>query len=249
MKKTGFVSLMLAVALSFTACGGAEKAQTTAENQTAESTVQRNASTEESMEAEETAAAKGKKRIEPLQENHDVISEELSGGAYSVALDVKSFQRSAEGNTIRVERFSFDRFEPEEIEAMESGDVIHIAGKDIAVREVSFKNGAENAFKGADINGGVENGGVSLMKEGGYYRTQSTDDHPIYYSLGSAVLPIAADAVLMDFSDLSQPEGISYTTDQLEEVFGRQDMNWGPESVSIVIQSGKIIQIFCTYTP
>ncbi len=246
MKKTGYVCLMLAAALSFTACGGTEKTQTTAENRTTEATAQSEASTEEHTEL---MPAEGKKRIDPLQEDQAVISEQLSDGAYIAALDAKSFQKGAEGSTIGVELFSFDRFAPEAIEAMEEGDVICVAGNDIAIKEFSLKNEAENAFKGADINGGVENGGVSLMKDGDYYRTQSTDDHPLYYSLGSVVLPIDAGAVLMDFSDLSQPSGITYTADQLEEVFGKEDMSWGAEAVSIVVKSGKIVQIFRTYTP
>ena len=91
---------------------------------------------------------------------------------------------------------------------------------------------------------------MSLIQDGDYFRTQSADGTPLYYSTGTEELKLASDVTYMDYSDLNQQNGVTYTTDQIKEAFSKdKDKDWGPQVISIVLKDGEVKQIFRTYAP
>ena len=161
-------------------------------------------------------------------------------------LDATSF----DGKTVKAEFFNFDRYDVAKINALKEGDVIQVAQKNIGIKTIEKKNAETGNFPQVIINGGVENGGVSLIQDGDYFRTQSADGTPLYYSTGTEQLKLASDVTYMDYSDLNQQNGVTYTADQIKDAFAKdKDKDWGPQVISIVLKDGEVKQIFRTYAP
>ena len=154
-------------------------------------------------------------------------------GGFPVQLDADSFN----GKTVKAEFFAFDRYDVAKINALKVGDVLQVANHNVAIN-----------FPEVIINGGVANGGVSLLQDGDYFRTESEDGTPLYYSIGTEELKLASDVVYMDYSDLNQQNGVTYQTDQIKKAFeADKAKGWGPQVISVVIKDGEVKQIFRTF--
>ena len=223
MRKAGLFCVAAIAALSITACGGSKK-ETTAASSAVETSAEASA-------ADETTAAGG-----------SVIAPE----AVKADLDATSF----DGKTVKAEFFNFDRYDVAKINALKEGDVIQVAQKNIGIKTIEKKNAETGNFPQVIINGGVENGGASLIQDGDYFRSQSADGTPLYYSTGTEELKLASDVTYMDYSDLNQQNGVTYTVDQIKDAFAKdKDKDWGPQVISIVLKDGEVKQIFRTYAP
>ena len=262
----GCAVAVLAAAAAITACGGSSKKETTAAEATAqETTAEETTESEtkkekETTEAETETNASGGVVVKPLQDDN-AVSSNMPDGAYYVQLDPESLKKDGDHYTVSAEFFSFDRYDPAEVNELKEGDSIKVLGENVDIKSIerSSRDADGNAtstekgelsFDYVEINGGIENNGVNLLLDGEYYRTQSLDDYPLYYSLGEAVIPLSKDVQYMDFSDLQSKSGQVYTSDQLEEVFkNEKDKIWGPQAISIVIKNGEVTKIFRTYTP
>ena len=231
MRKAGVFCVAAIAALSITACGGGKK------ETAASSAVETSA---EAAAADATTAAGGSV-IAP-----EAAKADHTNGGFPVRLDATSF----DGKTVKAEFFNFDRYDVAKINALKEGDVIRVAQKDVGIKTIEKKNAETGNFPQVIINGGVENGGVSLIQDGDYFRTQSADGTPLYYSTGTEELKLASDVTYMDYSDLNQQNGVTYTTDQIKEAFSKdKDKDWGPQVISIVLKDGEVKQIFRTYAP
>lgn len=229
--KLGCAVAVLAAAAAITACGGSSQettaAETTTQETTAEETTAEETTEEETTEAETETNANGGIVVKPLQDDN-AVSSNMPDGAYYVQLDPESLKKDGDHYTVSAEFFSFDRYDPDDINALKEGDSIQVLGENVDVESID-RSSDQNAdgeeesteqgalsFNYVEINGGIENNGVNLLLDGEYYRTQSLDDYPMYYSLGTAVIPLSADVQYLDFSDLQSKSGQVYTADQLE---------------------------------
>lgn len=232
MRRAGLFCVAAIAALSITACGGNKK-ETTAASSAVETSVAETA-------ADETPAAGGSV-IAP-----EAVKADHTNGGFPVRLDASSF----DGKNVKAEFFNFDRFDVAKINALKEGDVIQVAQKNVGVKTIERKNAEVGNFPQVIINGGVENGGVSMIQDGDYFRTQSADGTPLYYSTGTEELKVASDVTYMDYSNLDQQNGVTYTADQVKAAFETdKDKDWGPQVISIVLKDGEVKQIFRTYAP
>ena len=232
MRKAGLFCVAAIAALSITACGGSKK-ETTAASSAVETSAEASA-------ADETTAAGGSV-IAP-----EAAKADHTNGGFPVRLDATSF----DGKTVKAEFFNFDRYDVAKINALKEGDVIQVAQKNIGIKTIEKKNAETGNFPQVIINGGVENGGASLIQDGDYFRSQSADGTPLYYSTGTEELKLASDVTYMDYSDLNQQNGVTYTVDQIKDAFAKdKDKAWGPQVISIVLKDGEVKQIFRTYAP
>lgn len=231
MRKAGLFCVAALAALSISACGGA-KQETTPTGSEAESTV-----AESSIEEGTTAAGGSIIAPEAGKTDHQ-------NGGFPVQLDADSFN----GKTVKAEFFTFDRYDVAKLNALKEGDVIQVAQHNVAVKTIEKKNAETGNFPEVIINGGVANGGVSLLQDGDYFRTENKDGTPLYYSIGTEELKLASDVVYMDYSDLNQQNGVTYQADQIKKAFQTdKDKGWGPQVISVVIKDGEVKQIFRTF--
>ena len=228
MRKAGLFCVAALAALSISACGGSKQESTAAETTVAASTV------------EEGTTAAGGSIIAPEAGKTD-----HQNGGFPVQLDADSFN----GKTVKAEFFAFDRYDVAKINALKVGDVLQVANHNVAIKTIDKKNAETGNFPEVIINGGVANGGVSLLQDGDYFRTESEDGTPLYYSIGTEELKLASDVVYMDYSDLNQQNGVTYQADQIKKAFeADKAKGWGPQVISVVIKDGEVKQIFRTFT-
>ena len=227
MRKAGLFCVAALAALSISACGGLKQESTAAETTVAVSTV------------EEGTTAAGGSIIAP-----EAAKTDHQNGGFPVQLDADSFN----GKTVKAEFFAFDRYDVAKINALKVGDVLQVANHNVAIKTIDKKNAETGNFPEVIINGGVANGGVSLLQDGDYFRTESEDGTPLYYSIGTEELKLASDVVYMDYSDLNQQNGVTYQTDQIKKAFeADKAKGWGPQVISVVIKDGEVKQIFRTF--
>ena len=227
MRKAGLFCVAALAALSISACGGSKKESTATETTVAASTV------------EEGTTAAGGSIIAPEASKTD-----HQNGGFPVRLDADSFN----GKTVKAEFFAFDRYDVAKINALKAGDVLQVANHNVAIKTIDKKNAETGNFPEVIINGGVANGGVSLLQDGDYFRTESEDGTPLYYSIGTEELKLASDVVYMDYSDLNQQNGVTYQADQIKKAFAADKAKgWGPQVISVVIKDGEVKQIFRTF--
>jgi len=227
MRKAGLFCVAALAALSISACGGSKQESTAAETTVAAST------------GEEGTTAAGGSIIAP-----EAAKTDHQNGGFPVQLDADSFN----GKTVKAEFFAFDRYDVAKINALKVGDVLQVANHNVAIKTIDKKNAETGNFPEVIINGGVANGGVSLLQDGGYFRTESEAGTPLYYSIGTEELKLASDVVYMDYSDLNQQNGVTYQTDQIKKAFETDKAKgWGPQVISVVIKDGEVKQIFRTF--
>lgn len=242
MKKMNLAAILIVSAMAFSACGSSANKETSAP----ESSVSTESVKEETKESEEETMSNGAQFIKPLQ-NTDLLGEKVPDGAYLVKIDVNSLKADGDKQTIHTEFFDCDRFDSKQIDAIKAADQIRVCGADIEVQGVELKVDENNAVKIAKINGGAEEGGVSLVQTENFYCAQNADGKPLLYSLGSTDMALSKDVQYMDFSDLNKPAGTTYEADQLSEALKAQkDAAWGPDTVSVIVKEHEISKIFRT---
>ena len=139
--------------------------------------------------------------------------------------------------------YTYDLYDMVDMAALKEGDTIIIRGQEIAVTSLERK---EN---GLYINGGLEQNGyefrtddTTVWYESGY------SDVKAYYELGKTTIRVSADMNFYDSSDLDKGEIMYYPGDFLTDKAGIV-YHFVPYNTSIVIEDGKIIEMYRIYMP
>lgn len=139
--------------------------------------------------------------------------------------------------------YTYDMYDMTDIAALEEGDTIVIRGQEVKITSL------ERNENGLLINGGLDNGGyefrtddTTIWYESGYSDVKS------YYELGKATIRVSADMNFYDSSDLEQGEVVYYPGDFLTDKAGIV-YHFVPNNTSIVIEDGKIVEMYRRYIP
>ena len=139
--------------------------------------------------------------------------------------------------------YTYDLYDMVDIASLKEGDVIVIREQEVKITSL------ERNEKGLLINGGLDNGGyefgtddTTVWYECGYSDAKS------YYELGKATIRVSADMNFYDSSDLDKGEVMYYPGDFLTDKAGIV-YHFVPGNTSIVIEDGKIIEMYRSYMP
>ena len=139
--------------------------------------------------------------------------------------------------------YDYDLYDMVDMAALKEGDVIVIRDQEVTVTSV------ERSEKSLLINGGLDNNGyefgtddTTVWYESGYSDAKS------YYEVGKATIRVSADMNFYDNSDLDKGEVKYYPGDFLTDKAGIV-YNFVPNNTSIVIENGKIIEMYRSYMP
>ena len=98
-----------------------------------------------------------------------------------------------DAGNLRVTLYSKLLYDAVDISQMRNGDTLIYESGPVIIREISRTD------NGVDVNGGMDNGGQWLVGNGGgTFVAKSWDDHAIYLEVGSAIVPLAKDFVIID---------------------------------------------------
>lgn len=193
----------------------------------------------------------GTKTVMPLPAIFaEKAGDEMPDGDYSVSFATDDLQKTDKGYQIKMNFYDYDRYQKEEIDSLNHGDAIQVAGKEVAVDRISWNKDNKGKVIGVDINGGINEDGLSLRLEESVYCTTSLDDYPLYYSIGTGTLQVSKDIVLQDCYDYETlPEGIVTGYKDLPESITKSGSEyWTQSNTAITVRNNEIVKIVRRWT-
>ena len=236
-KKILPLTVLLAVGIALTACGGSG---------TAASTPASSAVPASSHVAEEGVT----EPINMLTWTLDDLDDTQTITFVSAAIT-----SGVQDGKLTAKVFSCDIYKKEEIEKLAVGDKITFHEEGVAqdqcvITEVkSIERDDQHHL--VSINGGMEQpGGLDLKLEDDVYRTMTFDDYPLYYEMGEKTMPLAGGVVLKDSSADPQAEAVETTgADAVAAVINADPDNWTTYNTTLVVQGGKVLEVRRIWVP
>lgn len=139
--------------------------------------------------------------------------------------------------------YDYDVYDMVGIDSLKVGDAIVIRGNEVAITSLERKE--SRLF----INGGLEENGYELSTDdSGVWYESGYSDAKSYYEVGEASIRVSADMNFYDNSDLDKGEVMYYPGDFLTDKAGIV-YHFVPNNTTIVIENGKIIEMYRSYMP
>ena len=175
--------------------------------------------------------------LNPLEDAQDALED----GVYPVSFSAGDLAKEDSGFVLTVEVFGFDRYAKEDIDALATGGRIRICGVE---REVTA---IERDPQFGDV---IINGDIRLMAQEDEYRTTAENDHPMFYSVGKVAIPLSAEAVFTDKSDLeAAPEGIVFGYDEIPDAIRNGAQDFSCYNTTITVRGGSIVELIRRWIP
>lgn len=193
-------------------------------------------------QAEETKAEVAASVIQPLP---DTTMEALDNSIVNISFGQNDFYRDKAGNILlRMQVYSYEKFDMVDISALKAGDVIVLAGEQISVNAVE-----RNDHGTILVNGGLDEGGFDLATDdSGIYFAHGYSDMKSWYLVGEVEYPISDSFVFTDSSDLDKGMITLSAEDFLREDF-QFDYGYLPQNTTVRIENGQIVAMERIYTP
>lgn len=140
--------------------------------------------------------------------------------------------------------YVYDLYDMVDISLLKEGDSILLRQKEVVIDSIERKdNGA------VLINGGLDVGGYELYTSGNtVYYERGYSDSKFYYELGKVTLPVSAEFIYNDASDLDKDAVIYRAEDFLKDTAGLK-YYFGPNNTTIQIEGGYVTVMTMVYVP
>ena len=174
--------------------------------------------------------------------NPEIDIEALADGIYPVAFE---FDGLADGDlTFTV--YWEDSFDIVEINELAAGDTLYVNDTVVEVETVEEDDGD------LLINGGLDNGGVTLRAydEDNVWKAVLEDDEHTYFNWGETTLPLADDVTFSDGWDIEkEPVTVTGAEAVAEAIAGTEMDAFIPQNTTVRVEDGKIVEIIREYMP
>lgn len=182
------------------------------------------------------------KPVYPLETAQDALAD----GGYSVSFKAEDLVKTDAGYELTVEVYEYDRYEMEAIDNLVKGSTIQFCNKEITVDTIE-KDSQTGFIK---INGGMEADGIDLMEEDGLYRSVTTNDYPVYYSVGNVTIPLAEDVTFEDQANSEQDSDFPVVElKDLPDAIEGSDIAFNCYNTVITVRQEQIVQIIRYMVP
>ena len=178
-------------------------------------------------------------KISPLPTTLDV--ENLEDATVAVSLEKGDFYADENGNLMmNVTVFTYDLYDMVDIGMMKEGDTFVSGQNEILISSVERDESGLVL-----INGGLDNGGIELKTDDAtvYYETGYSNVKS-FYELGKVSLPVSADFVYSDTSDLNND---AITMNAEEFMNADIDYNFTADNTTIQIAGGFVTALTRVY--
>ena len=234
-KKMLAVTAVLAVGI-LAGCGSSASSTSTA------------SSTASSTAASSAASSEGaaQNTVEPIVVDETV--DELLNGDSSYKVHAGITNVSDDSVTLQV--YGYDAYEPDDLASLKAGDVIRAHDQETGTLEdVTIDSIEQDEYGDYVINGGLEEGGIDLLKDRGVFRTHSMVDYPVYYLIGEVTLPLAEDVTLEDSSADPQASAVESTgvADVARDIADSD--NWTANNTTVFVQDGHVFDVQRVWVP
>ena len=192
-------------------------------------------------------------RVEPIVEETatvirplvDITMETLEDSVVHISFGQDDFYKDASGNIfMRMQIYSYDKFDMVDISGLKAGDVILLSGEEILVNTVE-----QNDRGTILVNGGLDEGGFDLATDdSGIYFAQGYSDMKSWNLVGKAECPVSESFVFTDNVDLEREEVI-YSAENLLESIPAPEYGYQPQNTTVRIENGQVVAMDRIYTP
>lgn len=175
----------------------------------------------------------------------DTTMESLEDAIVHVSIEQNGFFRDDAGNVVlRMQVYSYEKFDMVDIAAMKTGDIIQVSGEKIVVNSLERK---ENGT--VLVNGGLDEGGFDLATDdSGIYFLHGYSDMKTWNLLGEVEYPVSDDFVFIDSADLDRGE-VTYTAADLVDSVPDFAFGYQPQNTTVCLENGRIEGMERVYTP
>ena len=242
-KKILLVVCSIILCASMIGCGATkEKENNSVESKTEESSIE--TETEENSTESETEVdgTEVYNTILPLPGSIDINN--LDNCTVAVSLEQgDAYVDDTGAMQMDVKVYTYDLYDMVDMAALKEGDTIVIREQEVKITSI------ERNERGLLINGGLDNGGYEFNTDDSttWYESGYSDAKS-YYELGEVTIRVSADLRFYDNSDLDKGEVMYYPGDFLTDKAGIV-YHFVPDNTSIVIEDGKIIEMYRRYIP
>lgn len=140
--------------------------------------------------------------------------------------------------------YAYDTYDMVDIATLKVGDTIVLRGESIAVTELT-----EDETGTLLINGGMDNGGYSLIAgDDSVYFAVDCDDVKLYYTLGEVTLPVSENFKFEDSYDKENPSQLHDSGDFLTDDAGII-YDFVPGNTTITVENGYVVTMTRCYIP
>ena len=186
-------------------------------------------------------------RILPIPSSFDPTN--LEDGSFPVSFTNDDIELNDEGSfVLHMTVWEQELFDAASITGLKEGDVIVVRGDDVSVAAVEQADGVVH------INGGLENGGITMAPSesgGTFYESGSelTEYDAMYTSVAQMALPVNGDEfVYRDSSDLEKGE-VTYLAGDLLTMKDSVDFGCTAMNGTAHIVNNQVVEIIRVYMP
>ena len=186
-------------------------------------------------------------RILPIPSSFDPTN--LEDCSFPVSFTNDDIELNDEGSfVLHMTVWEQELFDAASITGLKEGDVIVVRGDDVSVAAVEQADGVVH------INGGLENGGITMAPSesgGTFYESGSelTEYDVLYTSVAQVVLPVNGDEfVYRDSSDLEKGE-VTYVAGDLLTMKDSVDFGCTAMNGTAHIVNNQVVEIIRVYMP
>lgn len=195
---------------------------------------------------DETPAADGT-RVEPIPSVFDPMN--LADCTFPVSFTNDDIELNDEGSfVLHLTVWEQELFDAAAITGLKEGDVLVLRGEDVTVSSVEQADGYVR------INGGLENGGITMAPSesgGTFYESgaEMSEYDIVYTSVAQAALPVNGDEfVYRDSSDLEKGE-VTYLAGDLLTMKDSVDFGCTAMNGTAHIVNNQVVEIIRVYMP
>ena len=159
----------------------------------------------------------------------------------AVSFTAANVHKEGDKITLDVTIYEEELFDAVEVTQLKAGDTITAGGKEVKVTKVEeLKTG------GYAINGGYEQGGVTLFPgDGGTYYQVKENDAKTYVKVGTATLPLSDKFELVDNAENANKKLTAQDMTTLKE----DSIGFNENNTTVTVENGVITNITRAYMP
>lgn len=159
----------------------------------------------------------------------------------AVSFTAANVHKDRDKITLDVTIYEEELFDAVEVTQLKAGDTITAGGKEVKVTKVEeLKTG------GYAINGGYEQGGVTLFPgDGGTYYQVKENDAKTYVKVGTATLPLSDKFELVDNAENANKKLTAQDMTTLKE----DSIGFNENNTTVTVENGVITNITRAYMP
>lgn len=159
----------------------------------------------------------------------------------AVSFTAANVHKDGDKITLDVTIYEEELFDAVEVTQLKAGDTITAGGKEVKVTKVE-----ELKIGGYAINGGYEQGGVTLFPgDGGTYYQVKENDAKTYVKVGTATLPLSDKFELVDNAENANKKLTAQDMTTLKE----DSIGFNENNTTVTVENGVITNITRAYMP